>query len=91
MSLTASDFEGYDPYLDSPAGYAESVTPDNSNNLPNVTRGIYVGATGDMVVDMFLGGTSVTFTGLAAGVVHPLRVKKIHATGTTASSIVALY
>jgi len=76
--------------LDAPAASAVAITPDNSTDLTNHTRGIYVGATGTLKVDMVTGGT-VTFVDPAAGVVHPLRVKRVYATGTTATGIIGLY
>jgi hypothetical protein len=70
---------------------ASAVTPADGTDLPNgSTSGIYVGAAGDVAVVMN-NGDSVTFTGLSAGTVHKLSVKRIKATGTTATGIVALY
>jgi hypothetical protein len=73
-----------------PVNGAVAVTPDNSNDLTNTTRGIYVGGAGNIKVDM-ADGTTVTFTAIAIGIVHPLRVKRVYATGTTATTILALY
>jgi hypothetical protein len=33
----------------------------------------------------------VTFTGLAAGVIHPIAAKRVYATGTGATGIVGVY
>lgn len=68
---------------------AEAVTPSDAAAIEQ-TRGLYVGASGDVAVDMASGDT-VTFAGLAAGIVHPLQVTRVYATGTTATGIVALY
>ena len=67
------------------------MTPNDSTDLTAATRGLYVGVSGDVVVIMADDSAAVTITGLAAGVVHPLRVKRVKSTGTTASSIVAFY
>lgn len=83
-------WKAYDPGLESPATKAFAVTPADGADLAEVTRGIYVGGSGTLKVDMADVGT-VTFTALAAGVVHPLRVKKVYATGTDATTIIALY
>lgn len=72
-----------------PAGNAFDITPHNSNDLTIKTRGLYVGVTGNVKVD--IGGTAITFVGLAAGVIHPLRVTRVYATGTTATNIVGVY
>ena len=67
-----------------------SVTPNDSTSLSKVTRGIYLGGSGDVVVTM-ADGMDVTFKSLAAGVIHPISVTKVKATGTTATNIVAVY
>lgn len=73
--------------LTSAAG-AAAITPSDAQTIVP-TRGVYVGAAGDLKVEM-LDGTVVTFSSLAQGVVHPLTVVKVYETGTTATGIVAL-
>lgn len=72
-----------------------TVTPDDDNDLvfpsgTNRTRGILVGVSGDLNVIM-ASGTTALLKAVTAGVVHPLSVKRILATDTTATDIVALY
>jgi len=74
-----------------PGNSAFAITPDNDEDLAYVTRGIYVGVAGDVKVDMFGTGTAVVFKDLAAGVVHPLRVKRVYEAGTDATNIVGVY
>ena len=71
-----------------PAAAAEEITPDDDSRI-TPTRGLYVGVSGDVKVIM-LDGTTVTFTGLAAGVIHPICCVLIFDTDTTATDIVAL-
>ena len=71
------------------ASSAFVITPDNTTDLALPTRGLYVGGSGTVKVDM-ADGTTVTFTGLAAGVIHPIRAKRVYATGTTASGILGV-
>ena len=74
-----------------PAVGAEEVDVSAADDtLDQESRGIYVGTSGDLKVDM-ADGSTVTFTSLAAGVIHPLRVVKVYMTGTTAGSIIAVY
>jgi hypothetical protein len=73
-----------------PAGSAFAITKDDNNDLAYVTRGIYVGTSGDLKVDM-ADGSTVTFASLAAGVVHPLRVRKVYSSVTSALNIVGVY
>ena len=63
------------------------VTPSDSVNLSFIPRGVYIGATGNLKVSD-TDGTIVTFTALAAGVIHPLSPVRIYSTGTTATGII---
>ena len=73
-----------------PASHAAAVVPDDSNDLTDVTRWVYVGGTGDLVVVMS-DGAIATFTGVPAGTLLPIRVSRVKATGTTAGEISALW
>ena len=66
-----------------------AVTPSDSTVLA-ATRSLYVSGAGDVAVEMISGNT-VTFAAVPAGTVLPVQVVKVLATGTTASSIVAMY
>lgn len=68
---------------------ARAVTTSNTTNIAP-TRGLYIGATGNVVVDMAY-GTTITFVDVQGGTILPVQVTRIYATGTTATSIVALY
>ena len=68
---------------------AAAITTSDSGTIPT-TRGVYVGGTGDVKVDMADRGT-VTFVGVAAGTLLPLQVTRVYATGTTATNLVAVY
>lgn len=74
-----------------PAAGGESVDISSGDDtLSKESRGIYVGSGGDLKVDL-ADGSTLTFVGLLAGVVHPLRVVKVYQTGTDADNIVAVY
>lgn len=70
-------------------GRAASITPDDNSDIPT-TIGIYVGTSGDLKVDM-ADGSTVTLVGLAAGVFHPIMVRRVYEAGTDADDIVAAY
>lgn len=89
MSAT-DEFAGFNAGLTSPISRAAEVTPSNSEDLETATRGLYVGAAGDVKVTL-VGGDTVTLVDLVAGVIHPLRVSRVWATGTEATGIVALW
>jgi len=83
-------FSNFKAGLSSPASNAFAITPHDTNDLAIMTRGIYVGASGDLKVTLS-GGTTVTFVDLAAGMIHPLRVVRVFAAGTDATGIVGVY
>ena len=72
-----------------PSGELAVITPNDSVDLSVITRAVYVGADGDLKVDGETSGT-VTFIGLKAGMYLPISVKRVYATGTTASNILSL-
>lgn len=70
-------------------GDAAAVTPNDSTNLsqPSV---IYVGGSGNVKVTTAQ-GTAVTFVGVNAGTVIPVQVIRVWSTGTTATSMTAVF
>lgn len=85
----ADDFSSYMKGVTAPATDAETVTPSDSVALTTVTRAIFVGSAGDLAVTM-LSGDVVVLTNVVAGMVYPLRVSHVMATGTTAGGVVGL-
>ncbi len=71
-----------------PATIGFAITPHDTNALTQPTRLLAVGVAGTVKVDFYEGGTGITLT-LPSGV-FPLRVKRVYATGTTATGIVGL-
>lgn len=78
---------------------AEIITPSDTQDLtlsggaivPTETGAcIYVGTAGNLTVTM-LGGQKVIFYNIANGSFLPIQVKKVWATGTTASNLLSLY
>ena len=72
--------------LITPAEHAFVITPADGVDLEASTRGIWVGTTGNLRVRMVDGG-DIMFIGMVAGMVHPLRVIRVWATGSTATGI----
>jgi Mn-containing catalase len=52
-------------------------------------NGFYVGGAGNVKVDLYDGST-ITLTGVLVGVIYPMKVSKVYATGTTATNLVGL-
>lgn len=76
-----------------PAARAVAITPSDSANLVSDAKALYIGGAGAVAVEMSKDapGTSVIFAGVPVGTTLQIRVRKILATGTTATNIVALY
>ncbi|EPX77514.1 spike base protein, RCAP_Rcc01079 family [Litoreibacter arenae] len=74
----------------SPARSASTVVPDDTGDLPFVSRAIYVGQAGALSVEM-VDGDTVTFESVPAGSMLPIRASKVNATGTTAAAIISLW
>jgi len=70
--------------------HAAAVTPSDTLLLAFTTKGLWVGAVGDVVVTMF-GGEKVKFTAVPAGTYLPICVSQVWSTSTTASLIIALW
>jgi hypothetical protein len=77
--------------LSEPVVNAAAITPNDNNDLTQFTRFIYVGATGDLTVNMAGSGASILFKAVPVGTVLPIRVSRVLSTGTTASQLVALW
>lgn len=76
-----------DTFSDS-AKRGAAVTPSDTTVV--ACNAIYVGAAGNLAVQFYDGGPTVTLTAPALGVVHRIAAYRIMA-ATTATAIVALY
>lgn len=74
----------------SPIRAGEAVTPSNTEELPQAVRALYVGTGGDLAIET-VDGSDLTFIAVTAGSIYPFKAKKVKATGTTASDIVAIW
>lgn len=86
----ADNFDTFRTGLDDPAEDAAAVTPHDTNELATWSRALYVGGAGNVTVITAKGNT-VAFASVPAGTILPIRAKIVKSTGTTATSIVALY
>jgi len=85
----SDDFENHTAGLTSPARNAAAITPSDTADLASATRALYVGQSGNVRL-VTVAGQTVTFNNMLPGVVYPLRVARVLATGTTATGLVAL-
>ena len=77
--------------LSNPARKAFEITPNDSADLAEKTRALYVGGAGDVVVILADDTVAVTFKAVPEGAVLPIQAKRVYATSTTATDIVGLY
>jgi hypothetical protein len=71
----------------------DPVTPSDTADLTTPSRGLYIGSVsgGTTLRITTVMGKQLDFTGLVVGTVYPYAARRVHSTGTTVSSIVALY
>lgn len=82
-------FASFVPGLESPATHGFAITPADGTDLAETTRALYVGV-GGAVALVLASGAELVLTGVPGGALLPLRVKRIKATGTSASALVGL-
>ena len=78
------------PTLTSPAMDAADVTPNDATPLQTVSRALYVGGGGDIAVEM-LSGATIVFRNVPGGAILPMRARRVLATGTNATELVAMW
>lgn len=67
-----------------------SITKSDTDNFAYQVRAIYVGGAGNVVV-VTPAGSVVTFTGVPAGTILPVRAIRVNSTDTTATDMDGLY
>ncbi len=88
--MSNDPFRYFSDSIDSPAQRAADVTPSDSTDLATSARSLWIGAAGDVRLTT-VGGDTVTFVGCTGGSLLPVRAARVHATGTTATNIIALW
>lgn len=83
-----------DPWANAPTdnpdilgGSGAPITPSDTADLTTYAKAIVVTVAGNLVILPVKNadGTTITFTGSAVGFIPPYRVRRVMATGTTAS------
>lgn len=86
----------FDPFastIDTPSSPAEecfAITPDDLQDLPKITKALYIGETGDVAIVPGKGTSAVIFRNVQQGTILDVRTRAVRATGTTADGIVGL-
>jgi hypothetical protein len=82
-----------------PAEFAKAITLSDTTDIDfegkaDATRGIYVGSGGDISVEMAgtgLSDATVVFVAVPTGSLLAVEATRVNSTGTTASSLVAIW
>ena len=74
----------------SPYSHGAAITPHDTNELTNVTRGIYVGGAGNVKVTT-VDGDTITYVAVPVGTTLDVQAKIVFATLTTATNLLALW
>lgn len=69
---------------------AAAVTPSNTVDLDPVASALYVGVAGNITVDLEGGGTGILLKSVPVGILK-MRIKRVYASGTAATDMVALW
>lgn len=76
--------------LTAPGVGGAAITPSDTADLGLPARAIYIGGGGNIKLKT-VDGSILTFAGLVAGTILPVRALKVYSTDTTATSLVALW
>lgn len=85
----SDSFNKFKSGLGSPASHLAPVTPDDANDLPATCRALNVAASGLITITTVGGSTATVYVN--AGVAFPVRARRVWASGTTATDIVAMW
>ena len=84
----SDEFSEYSIAPDGPAERSFAIVPSNDDDLAAIPRAILVGVAGNITGRLKDDAADIVYPVLAG--YHPLRFKKIAATGTTATGLVGL-
>lgn len=76
--------------MNDPGASGAAVTPHDTNALANVSRGVYVGTGGSLVVVMAGNSAELTFQNVPSGTLLSMRITHVK-TASTAGNILAIW
>lgn len=85
----ADKFQTYAEGLNSPPSHLAAITPSDTADLPDASRGLNVAGSGTVRLTTVGGDTATVY--IAAGIVFPVRATRIWASQTTATGIVVMF
>jgi len=85
----ADEFLGRDDKSWAPSHAPYALVPHDTNELPAIPKGIYVGTGGQVTLRGVEGAADVVYKNLADGSYINVRAQYVRATGTTATDLIA--
>lgn len=85
--------DNFEPAIDSttaPSRFSFPITPSDVDEIDRLTKGVYVGTGGNLVVRSVDASQDVTFVNVPSGAILDIRVRAVRATGTSAANLVGL-
>lgn len=89
-SMSYDAYHGLAPSSITPSENCFPITPSDLESLPFLTKAIYIGRGGDLVLVIGNSQDAVTFRNVVQGSVLDVRVRAVKSTGTTAGDLVGL-
>lgn len=94
LAQPTDPFASFSDTVTAPSRHGAAITPSDTADLASVPKAIYVGGGGDIAVigvDAPANATGIIFKAVPAGTTLPFRARRVLATGTTATNLLALY
>jgi hypothetical protein len=88
--MTIDRYERNAQSVSAPASACFPITPSDTLELSETTKAIYVGIGGSVTLRATGSTADVTFVGVPAGCILPVRADIVRLAGTTASGLVGL-
>lgn len=92
LDTPASASEGVTAPIHAHGGYGNAavLAPHDSTDFANEIQALYVGGTGN-ITGVLPDDTTVLISAIPVGTILPIRLKRINATGTTATLLVGFW
>ena len=84
----ADSFTGFSDSEHAPSRAPFAISPHDTNPLPSIPKGIFVGTGGDLVLRGVAGAADVTYRNLPDASYVNVRAGFVRATGTTAGNLI---
>lgn len=88
--MPQDDYGSQADSVSSPSLAPFAIVPNDSTDLTRIPKALWIGTGGDVAVQGVNNASPVIFRNVPNGFIIPVRARKVMATNTTATDIVAL-